>query len=137
MNGRKMTTRQGSQSSTQALTLKGQLQNNKMTKGDTVTTFFMKISEDRDQPGAIGEIISAPSGMHLYIYYLYHCHEGNCRRKEPFAEVMDQEGSQCIQRNNTLEVKTPGLIVVIVIPLTYISKVFYITSRCCSCDNIP
>ena len=41
-----------------------------MTKGDTVTTFFMKISEDRDQPGAIGEIISSPSGMHLYIYIL-------------------------------------------------------------------
>jgi hypothetical protein len=96
MNERKMTTRQGSQSSTQALTLKGQLKNNKITKGDTVTTFFMKISEDRDQPGAIREIISAPSGMHLYIYYLYHCHEGNCGRKEPFVEVMDQEGSQCI-----------------------------------------
>jgi hypothetical protein len=54
-----------------------------------------------------------------------------------FAEVMDREGSQCIQRNNTLEVKTPGLIVIIVIPLTYISKVCYITSRCCSRDNIP
>jgi hypothetical protein len=64
--------------------------------------------------------------MHLYIYYLYHCHEGNCRRKEPFVEAMDPEGSQCIKRN-TLKVKTPGLIVVIVIPLTYISKVFYIT----------
>jgi hypothetical protein len=87
-----------------------------------VTTFFMKVSEDRDQPGAIGEIISTPSGMHLYIYYLYDCHEDNCRRKEPFTEVMDQEGSQCIQRNNTLEVKNPGLIVVIVIPLTCISK---------------
>ena len=108
-----------------------------MTKGDTMTTFSMKISKDRDQPSAIGEIISAPSGMHLYIYYLYHCHEGNCRRKEPFAEVMDPEGSQCIQRNNTLEVKTPGLIVVIVIPLTYIYKFFYITRRCCSCDNNP
>jgi hypothetical protein len=75
--------------------------------------------------------------MHLYIYYLYHYHKGNCRRMEPFAEVMDPEGSQYIQRNNTLEVKTPGLIVVIVIPLIYICKVCYITSRCCSCDNIP
>jgi hypothetical protein len=28
-----------------ALTLKGQLQNIKMTKGDTVATFFMKMSE--------------------------------------------------------------------------------------------
>jgi hypothetical protein len=35
---------------------------------------------------------------------------------------MDPEGSQCIQRNNTLEVKTPGLIVLIIMPLTYISK---------------
>jgi hypothetical protein len=35
---------------------------------------------------------------------------------------MDPEGSQCIQGNNTLEVKTLGLVVVIVIPLTYISK---------------
>jgi hypothetical protein len=42
--------------------------------------------------------------------------------KEPFAKVMDPEGSQWIQRNNTLKVKTTGLIVVIVIPLTYISK---------------
>jgi hypothetical protein len=106
-------------------------------KDDTVTSFFMKMSEDKNQPGAIGEIISAPSCMHLYIYYLYHCHEGNCRRKEPFAEVMDPEGSQCIQRNNTLEVKTPSLIVVIVIPPTYISKVCYIISRCCSYDNNP
>jgi hypothetical protein len=77
----------------------------------------MKMSKDRDQPCAIGEIISSPSGMHLYIYYLYHCHEGNCRPKAPFAEVLDPEGSQCIQRNNTLEVKTPSLIVDIVIPL--------------------
>lgn len=29
-----------------------------MTKGDTVATFFMKISEIRDQLGAIGETIS-------------------------------------------------------------------------------
>jgi hypothetical protein len=62
-------------------------------KGDTMSNFFMKMLEDRNQPGAIGEIISTPSGMHLYIYYLYHCHEGNCRRKEPFAKVMDPEGS--------------------------------------------
>jgi hypothetical protein len=41
-------------------------------KGDTVTTSFMKMSEDRDHPCAIGEIISAPLGMHLYIYCLYH-----------------------------------------------------------------
>jgi hypothetical protein len=107
-----------------------------MTKGDTVTIFFIKISENVDQPGAIGEIISSASSMHFYIYYVYHCHEGNCRRKEPFVEVMDPEGSRCIQRNNTLEVKTPGLIVLIVIPLIYISKFFYIT-RCCSCDNNP
>jgi hypothetical protein len=78
------------------------------TKFDTMTTSFMKISEDRDQPCAIGEIISTPSCMHLYIYIyiyiynLYHCHEGNCRMKEPFAEVVDSEGSQCIQRKNTL-----------------------------------
>jgi hypothetical protein len=37
-------------------------------KGDTVTTFFMKMLEDKDKPGAIGEIILAPSCMHLYIY---------------------------------------------------------------------
>jgi hypothetical protein len=40
------------------LTLKGQLQNIKMTKGDTVVVFFMKMLEIRDQLGAIGEIIS-------------------------------------------------------------------------------
>jgi hypothetical protein len=70
MNGRKMTSRQGSQSYTQDLTLKDQLQNNKMTKGDTVPTFFMQMSEDRDQPGAIEEIISTPSDMHLYILFV-------------------------------------------------------------------
>jgi hypothetical protein len=41
-----------------ALTLKTQLQNIKMTKDDIVATFFMKISEIRDQLGAIGETIS-------------------------------------------------------------------------------
>jgi hypothetical protein len=41
-----------------ALTLKGQLQRTKMTKGDTVATFFMKISDIKEQLGAIGEIIS-------------------------------------------------------------------------------
>jgi hypothetical protein len=39
------------------------------------------------------------------------------------AEIMDPEGSQCTQSNNTWEVKTPGLIVLIIMPLTYISKV--------------
>jgi hypothetical protein len=41
-----------------ALTLKGQLQITKMTKGDTVVTFFMKISEIKEKIGAIGEIMS-------------------------------------------------------------------------------
>jgi hypothetical protein len=41
-----------------ALTLKGQLQNIKMTKADTVAMFFMNILEIRDQLDAIGEIIS-------------------------------------------------------------------------------
>jgi len=40
-----------------SLTLKGQLQNIKMTKVDTVAPFFMEISEMRDQLGAIGETI--------------------------------------------------------------------------------
>jgi hypothetical protein len=40
-----------------ALTLKHQLQNIKMTKADTIATFFIKISEIRDQLGAIGETI--------------------------------------------------------------------------------
>jgi hypothetical protein len=38
--------------------LKNQLQHIKMTKADTVATLFMKISEIRDQLGAIGETIS-------------------------------------------------------------------------------
>jgi len=41
-----------------ALTLKHQLQNIKMTKADTIATFFMNISEIRDQLGDIGETIS-------------------------------------------------------------------------------
>jgi hypothetical protein len=40
-----------------ALTSKSQLQHIKMTKADTVATFFMNISEIRDQLGAIGETI--------------------------------------------------------------------------------
>ncbi len=39
------------------------------------------------------------------------------------AKVMDPEGYQRIQRNNTLEMKTPSLIVLINMPLIYISKV--------------
>jgi hypothetical protein len=42
----------------------------KMTKCDTVTIFIIKISEDKDQPRTIGEIISASSGMHLYILFV-------------------------------------------------------------------
>jgi hypothetical protein len=47
-----------SENTLRSLTLKGQIQNIKMTKGDIVSTFFMKMSEIRDQLGAIGEIIS-------------------------------------------------------------------------------
>jgi hypothetical protein len=41
-----------------ALTLKRQLQSTKMTKGDTIAIFFMKISEIKKQLETIGEIIS-------------------------------------------------------------------------------
>jgi hypothetical protein len=41
-----------------ALTLKSQLQNIKMTKADTVATFFMKISKIIDKLGATRETIS-------------------------------------------------------------------------------
>jgi hypothetical protein len=41
-----------------ALILKGKLQSTKMKKGDTVVTFFMKISEIKEQLGAIGKIMS-------------------------------------------------------------------------------
>jgi hypothetical protein len=47
-----------SNNTNKALTLKHQLQNLKMTKDDTIATFFMKISEIRDQLGAIGETIT-------------------------------------------------------------------------------
>jgi hypothetical protein len=47
-----------SDNTVRALTLKEQLQSTKMTKGDTVATFFMKISEIKDHLGAIGEIMS-------------------------------------------------------------------------------
>ena len=40
------------------LTLKHQLQNIKMTKADTIGTFFMRISKIKDQLGAIGETIT-------------------------------------------------------------------------------
>jgi hypothetical protein len=41
-----------------ALTLKHQLQNIKMMKVDTISTFFMKISDIRDHLGSIGETIT-------------------------------------------------------------------------------
>jgi hypothetical protein len=41
-----------------ALTLKIQLQSTKMTKGDTVAIFFMKISKIKEQLETIGEIMS-------------------------------------------------------------------------------
>jgi hypothetical protein len=47
-----------SENTLRALTLKGQLQSTKMTKGDTVATFFMKMSKIRDQLGAIRDVIS-------------------------------------------------------------------------------
>jgi hypothetical protein len=47
-----------SNNTNKALALKHQLQNIKMTKNDTVATFFMKISEIKDQLGAIGETIT-------------------------------------------------------------------------------
>jgi hypothetical protein len=64
-------------------------------ESDTMTTLFMKMSRGHKPARCIGEIISAPSGMHLYIYYLYHYHERNCRIL--LVEAMDPEGSQCIQ----------------------------------------
>jgi hypothetical protein len=59
----------------------------------------------------------------VYIHSLHHCHKDICRRKEPLVQTMDPEKSQCIQKNNTLEVKTPGLIVLFIMTITYISKV--------------
>ena len=47
-----------SKNTLKALILKGQLQNIKMTEGDTIAIFFMNMSEIRDQLGAIREIIS-------------------------------------------------------------------------------
>jgi hypothetical protein len=41
-----------------ALTLKIQLQSTKMTKGNTISIFFMKISEIKEQLETIGEIMS-------------------------------------------------------------------------------
>jgi hypothetical protein len=41
-----------------ALTLKSQLQSTKMTKGDLVALFFMKLSEIKEQLESIGEIMS-------------------------------------------------------------------------------
>jgi hypothetical protein len=47
-----------SNNTNRALTLKHQLQNLKMTKDDTIATFFMKISKIKDQLRAIGETIT-------------------------------------------------------------------------------
>jgi hypothetical protein len=47
-----------SNTTNKALTLKHQLQNIKMTKADTIATFFMRISKMRDWLGSIGETIT-------------------------------------------------------------------------------
>jgi hypothetical protein len=41
-----------------ALTLKSQLKSTKMTKDDTISLFFMKLSEIKERPETIGEIMS-------------------------------------------------------------------------------
>jgi hypothetical protein len=63
-----------------------------MKKGDTVTIFFIKISEDRDQPRAIGEIISTSSGMHLCILFVSFSRV-KLQEEGTFVEVKDPEGS--------------------------------------------
>jgi hypothetical protein len=53
-----------------------------------------KLSSRKTRPQRNEDInLSTPSCMHLYIYCLYHYHEGNCRTKEPFVEVMDPKES--------------------------------------------
>ena len=47
----------GSDNTLRDLTLKSQVQSTKMTKGDTVALFFMKLSEIKEQPKTIGEIM--------------------------------------------------------------------------------
>ena len=47
-----------SENTLRALTLKSQLQSTKMTKGDSVALFFMKLSEIKEQLETIGEIMS-------------------------------------------------------------------------------
>jgi ferritin len=47
-----------SEKTLRALTLKSQLQSTKMTKGDIVSIFFMKLSEIKEQLETIGEIMS-------------------------------------------------------------------------------
>jgi hypothetical protein len=64
-----------------ALTLKNQLQHIKMTKVDTVATFFMNILEIRDQLGAIGETISEKE-------LVLTTHNALPRHWEPFLQII-------------------------------------------------
>ena len=64
----------------------------KMTKGDIVTIFFINISEDRDQPRAIGEIISASPSIHLYILFVS-LSWVKLQEEGTFNEFMDPERS--------------------------------------------
>jgi hypothetical protein len=50
-----------SNNTNKALTLKHQLQSIKMTNADNISTFFMRISEIKDQLGTIVEAIIASS----------------------------------------------------------------------------
>jgi hypothetical protein len=47
-----------SENTLRALTLKSQLQSTMMTKGDTISIFFMKLLEIKEQLETIGEIMS-------------------------------------------------------------------------------
>jgi hypothetical protein len=106
-------------------------------KGDTMTTLFMKMSRGQRSSWCYSRNhISTLMYALVYIICIIFM-RGIAGGRNLLAKVMDSEGSRCIQKNNTLEVKTPGLIVEIVIPLTYISKFCYITSICCSYDNNP
>ena len=83
-----------------ALTLKSRLQHIKMTKVDTVATFFMTISEIRDQLGAIRETISDRELVLTTLNALP-------RHWEPFLQSIsgrgDLPGFDCLWANYTQE----------------------------------
>jgi hypothetical protein len=77
-------------------------------KCDTMTTFFMKMSESENSQVPLEKSYQHPQVCICICIICIIIMRKIAGGRNLLAKFMDPEGSQCIQKNNTLEVKTPG-----------------------------